>query len=110
MRARPTIPWATSYRIPLTSDPCARYRRIIPRTWQYLTSSTNCPSGRANRCFRIPNLRTNSSEVGKSVESIGTRRDRSEEHTSELQSRQYLVCRLLLEKNNNQVAMFSAAR
>src|SRR3712207_7186028 len=27
---------------------------------------------------------------------------RSEEHTSELQSRQYLVCRLLLEKNNQQ--------
>src|SRR3712207_7875146 len=26
--------------------------------------------------------------------------ERSEEHTSELQSRQYLVCRLLLEKNN----------
>src|SRR3712207_7026985 len=26
-------------------------------------------------------------------------RGRSEEHTSELQSRQYLVCRLLLEKN-----------
>src|SRR3712207_6858296 len=26
------------------------------------------------------------------------RPDRSEEHTSELQSRQYLVCRLLLEK------------
>ena len=25
---------------------------------------------------------------------------RSEEHTSELQSRQYLVCRLLLEKKN----------
>src|SRR3712207_8210459 len=28
-------------------------------------------------------------------------RDRSEEHTSELQSRQYLVCRLLLEKKIN---------
>src|SRR3712207_7614640 len=28
-------------------------------------------------------------------------RARSEEHTSELQSRQYLVCRLLLEKKNN---------
>src|SRR3712207_8558206 len=26
---------------------------------------------------------------------------RSEEHTSELQSRQYLVCRLMLEKKNN---------
>src|SRR2546425_2210340 len=29
------------------------------------------------------------------------RRDRSEEHTSELQSLAYLVCRLLLEKKNN---------
>src|SRR3712207_7693187 len=27
--------------------------------------------------------------------------NRSEEHTSELQSRQYLVCRLLLEKKKN---------
>src|SRR5947209_14894984 len=27
--------------------------------------------------------------------------DRSEEHTSELQSRQYLVCRLLLEKKKD---------
>src|SRR3712207_7194671 len=29
------------------------------------------------------------------------RTPRSEEHTSELQSRQYLVCRLLLEKKND---------
>src|SRR3712207_7942203 len=29
------------------------------------------------------------------------RRGRSEEHTSELQSRQYLVCRLLLEKKKH---------
>src|SRR5258707_5171363 len=29
---------------------------------------------------------------------VGTLTIRSEEHTSELQSRQYLVCRLLLEK------------
>src|SRR3712207_8569704 len=29
--------------------------------------------------------------------------DRSEEHTSELQSRQYLVCRLLLEKKNHHI-------
>src|SRR5947209_12025879 len=29
---------------------------------------------------------------------------RSEEHTSELQSRQYLVCRLLLEKKKNRTA------
>src|SRR5258707_4136665 len=31
----------------------------------------------------------------------GRRIIRSEEHTSELQSRQYLVCRLLLEKKKN---------
>src|SRR3712207_7483618 len=37
---------------------------------------------------------------------IGARlevRLRSEEHTSELQSRQYLVCRLLLEKKQNTI-------
>src|SRR3712207_6957333 len=37
-----------------------------------------------------------SSESMKSVET------RSEEHTSELQSRQYLVCRLLLEKKKKE--------
>src|SRR5258707_10021484 len=31
---------------------------------------------------------------------------RSEEHTSELQSRQYLVCRLLLEKKKNKLFLF----
>src|SRR5258707_9153676 len=30
-------------------------------------------------------------------------RSRSEEHTSELQSRQYLVCRLLLEKKKKKI-------
>src|SRR3712207_8174792 len=30
---------------------------------------------------------------------------RSEEHTSELQSRQYLVCRLLLEKKKKQIVV-----
>src|SRR5947209_12917498 len=30
-------------------------------------------------------------------------RERSEEHTSELQSRQYLVCRLLLEKKKKNI-------
>src|SRR3712207_8305816 len=36
------------------------------------------------------------------------RQHRSEEHTSELQSRQYLVCRLLLEKNYPSSTMLSA--
>src|SRR3712207_7755677 len=39
----------------------------------------------------------------EAVGRFGSRREaleRSEEHTSEFQSRQYLVCRLLLEKKN----------
>src|SRR2546425_7847781 len=34
---------------------------------------------------------------------------RSEEHTSELQSLAYLVCRLLLEKKNNKAAVYADA-
>src|SRR3712207_8420616 len=36
--------------------------------------------------------------------------DRSEEHTSELQSRQYLVCRLLLEKKKTDSPLFAVVR
>src|ERR1035437_10846707 len=35
---------------------------------------------------------------------------RSEEHTSELQSRQYLVCRLLLEKQNKNLLRLRRSR
>src|SRR2546430_5291488 len=44
------------------------------------------------------------SEIAGTLEH-GTRRSRSEEHTSELQSQSNLVCRLLLEKKkkNNQI-------
>src|SRR3712207_7486527 len=38
------------------------------------------------------------SDIAKINEEITVDYQRSEEHTSELQSRQYLVCRLLLEK------------
>src|SRR3712207_7823649 len=43
--------------------------------------------------------------IERELASYDPRLERSEEHTSELQSRQYLVCRLLLEKKkNNSVA------
>src|SRR3712207_7317948 len=55
---------------------------------------------------RIDVLRTLvGGELGAGVRDHLPRRrgaDRSEEHTSELQSRQYLVCRLLLEKKKKQ--------
>src|SRR3712207_8903559 len=57
------------------------------------TTGTPSPSSTARRsgseCRRDPS-------AARTVAS----RPRSEEHTSELQSRQYLVCRLLLEKKN----------
>src|SRR3712207_6888697 len=49
-------------------------------------------------------LGVGSAEVGLAMTvylvTVATFIPRSEEHTSELQSRQYLVCRLLLEKKN----------
>src|SRR3712207_8262811 len=53
--------------------------------------------------IRASQLKTARSALDLLWEAVGKpkklrRRPRSEEHTSELQSRQYLVCRLLLEK------------
>src|SRR3712207_8654743 len=48
--------------------------------------------GRAPRAHRVVLRRVSGQRITPG---------RSEEHTSELQSRQYLVCRLLLEKNNH---------
>src|SRR5947209_16278288 len=48
-------------------------------------------------------IESRSSSSRKFLRSVSSeRRFRSEEHTSELQSRQYLVCRLLLEKKKKQ--------
>src|SRR3712207_8019645 len=46
---------------------------------------------------RLPHS-LDASEVPRGDEGRRRHAERSEEHTSELQSRQYLVCRLLLEK------------
>src|SRR3712207_8828822 len=67
-----------------------------------------------DRCMFGPNVSifaaTHESEVQSRRENVEYGRPvvvgddcwRSEEHTSELQSRQYLVCRLLLEKKKQQ--------
>src|SRR5439155_5424478 len=68
-------------------------------TWYVSTSSTRKPgrSGSTSRsCSRRPAPYLPATERTESP--VNTR---SEEHTSELQSRGHLVCRLLLEKKNN---------
>src|SRR3712207_7403015 len=52
-------------------------------------------------------LAASTTELQEAIDDLNSRpllTDRSEEHTSELQSRQYLVCRLLLEKKKNHYA------
>src|SRR3712207_7222843 len=71
--------------------------------------SSPAPSGGSRRRpaawpLRRSRARTRSGSRGRhghpaKVGRVG--QPRSEEHTSELQSRQYLVCRLLLEKKKN---------
>src|SRR3712207_7322634 len=65
--------------------------RSSARRW-----SVSEQGGGACRCPGCAGSRGDSTIPGTSEPEIRVRR--SEEHTSELQSRQYLVCRLLLEK------------
>src|SRR3712207_6848227 len=48
--------------------------------------------------------------AGGRTRARGARHRRSEEHTSELQSRQYLVCRLLLEKKKHPLTTLKVTR
>src|SRR3712207_8584743 len=66
------------------------FRSASSTVWMPLTTSLP---------FQVSRSQSRSSKVrvGSNIEL------RSEEHTSELQSRQYLVCRLLLEKKNNKI-------
>src|SRR3712207_7383637 len=52
----------------------------------------------AQRLKRLPEEHVEFEAVAAALLDHELAPDRSEEHTSELQSRQYLVCRLLLEK------------
>src|SRR3712207_7021351 len=65
---------------------------------------------RSKHIFRTRPLRPRCPGGAKVAPSGATARAgaRSEEHTSELQSRQYLVCRLLLEKKNTNRSTTSA--
>src|SRR3712207_8792282 len=59
------------------------------------------PGGRALPVSARVRFRRRGRHVPTNPDRARRRCQRSEEHTSELQSRQYLVCRLLLEKKNN---------
>src|SRR5690554_7736153 len=54
---------------------------------------------------RFQENRESGEDLQNCIDCLNQLRGRSEEHTSELQSRPHLVCRLLLEKKNNRRAM-----
>src|SRR3712207_6926460 len=58
--------------------------------------------GQLQRADELVELReVDAADLLATSDKSGYLASRSEEHTSELQSRQYLVCRLLLEKKKN---------
>src|SRR3712207_8038300 len=71
---------------------------LFPYTTLFRSFVVNC--GSSSLKYRLVDVDAGVALAWGLAERIG---QRSEEHTSELQSRQYLVCRLLLEKKKKTV-------
>src|SRR3712207_8553128 len=82
----------------LHSFPARRSSDVAAGRWRSVGESCPRVYGRrpCGRTRRMPG----SGHAATSTARSSSTPARSEEHTSELQSRQYLVCRLLLEKNH----------
>src|SRR3712207_7247613 len=78
---------------------------LFPYTTLFRSSFLATADAVANEASSVRAARTTSNS-GRTATGLKkwkpTTRPRSEEHTSELQSRQYLVCRLLLEKKKKE--------
>src|SRR5690606_40333664 len=92
---RPTLfPSPTLFRSPLSPQVSSSLAESLTdfRDWMWCC---HMAVGRCRFCL------VGSSMVGMSDRNASIWRKRSEEHTSELQSRENLVCRLLLEKKKS---------
>src|SRR3989449_3251360 len=83
------FPYTTLFRSRVTSTRLDRIRRFFASVQR--PPATLSPA-------RCTTASAPASSDGSSAPDSGSQRARSEEHTSELQSRLHLVCRLLLEK------------
>src|SRR5690606_42082786 len=91
----PSFPTRRSSDLRSTAPRSVPGRGATAKSARAITSSARSQVGRL-RAASAPRMRVISTSSPK-VASVS----RSEEHTSELQSRENLVCRLLLEKKNN---------
>src|SRR3712207_8810899 len=82
---------------------------LFPYTTLFRSTKLSVKSGQ-RRTVKLSLKRRPRNGAGYTLTVTGTSADgarlkrRSEEHTSELQSRQYLVCRLLLEKKKTVIS------
>src|SRR3712207_7768191 len=80
---------------------------LFPYTTLFRSATGRVEAEPTHRPVRIRLLRQRSPRLVhllfEDVREQGVNGERSEEHTSELQSRQYLVCRLLLEKKKQNI-------
>src|SRR5215475_5374204 len=96
--------WHRSERPRRSTGPASPSCGSWPRRYVRAASTPSCSAGTRRYAPRAPRHRTRSrsTAAGRSACRPGCRcgcaATRSEEHTSELQSRENLVCRLLLEK------------
>src|SRR3712207_7210503 len=90
------FPYTTLFRSPaLPGEPVGARQDADPVPATATVELGNHPEPGGGRCGQPDGA------AGDRCRQLLDRRLRSEEHTSELQSRQYLVCRLLLEKKKN---------
>src|SRR3712207_8668186 len=86
------------------STPRARSASVGPNASRHVATTRDSASTTSAASSRITSTSVWGCPRGErprgATRSAAAPRVRSEEHTSELQSRQYLVCRLLLEKKN----------
>src|SRR3712207_7074582 len=94
-----TFSWRTS-----ENSPATNFVKKGKRKGRSVTTSAPSPPYLADCARCVPRFSRGFLSMMRQLRSLlsetpsGGERIRSEEHTSELQSRQYLVCRLLLEK------------
>src|SRR3712207_7632084 len=91
------FPYTTLFRSTGWLEPATRRKR--GGRWKRRTERGRFPLGEKG----VGRFATD--KLGAELELVSRARGRSEEHTSELQSRQYLVCRLLLEKKKNSLGV-----
>src|SRR3712207_7087374 len=84
------FPYTTLFRSPVVLD------ELNVKELRYVSEADELGSYEVK-----PNYRALGPRFGKRMPLVAAAVARSEEHTSELQSRQYLVCRLLLEKKQS---------